>query len=87
MPEEKDNYPCSGLAELYFPPAGNEAAEDKINRVDRARRLCQACPIIQSCLEGALQRREPWGVWGGEDIVNGRIEGEIPSNQNQNSAA
>ncbi len=25
------------------------------------------------CLEGALARREPWGVWGGQLFVNGRI--------------
>ena len=25
------------------------------------------------CLAGALERREPWGVWGGELFVNGKV--------------
>ena len=25
------------------------------------------------CLEAALNRHEPWGVWGGELLENGRI--------------
>ena len=25
------------------------------------------------CLEGALERAEPWGVWGGELIDNGQL--------------
>ncbi len=25
------------------------------------------------CLEGAIDRREPWGVWGGQLLVNGKI--------------
>jgi hypothetical protein len=25
------------------------------------------------CLEGALERREPWGVWGGQLLVDGRV--------------
>jgi WhiB family redox-sensing transcriptional regulator len=28
---------------------------------------------MAACLEGALERREPWGVWGGELFLNGRI--------------
>lgn len=25
------------------------------------------------CLDGALERREPWGVWGGELFEDGRV--------------
>src|SRR5437588_848244 len=35
--------------------------------------FCQACPVREACLAGALARREPWGVWGGELISNGKI--------------
>ena len=34
--------------------------------VEQAKRVCAPCPIRQQCLTGALQRAEPWGVWGGE---------------------
>src|SRR5687768_17820862 len=29
--------------------------------------------VKQVCFEGALARREPWGVWGGELFVNGKV--------------
>ncbi|MGI8491243.1 MAG: WhiB family transcriptional regulator, partial [Acidimicrobiales bacterium] len=28
---------------------------------------------IEPCLTGAIERREPWGVWGGQLFVNGRM--------------
>ncbi|CAN5130683.1 hypothetical protein BH18ACT4_BH18ACT4_10920 [soil metagenome] len=31
------------------------------------------CPAIAPCLQGALERREPWGVWGGQLFLNGRV--------------
>ena len=39
----------------------------------RAKAICSKCTLAESCLEGALERAEPWGVWGGELIENGRI--------------
>ncbi len=41
--------------------------------VEEAKALCLACPIRERCLAGALQRREPWGVWGGELFVQGVV--------------
>lgn len=41
--------------------------------VEFAKALCATCPVRQSCLEGALERREPWGVWGGELFDAGRV--------------
>jgi WhiB family redox-sensing transcriptional regulator len=41
--------------------------------VEFAKSLCQACPIRQACLTGALERREPWGVWGGELFIAGVV--------------
>lgn len=34
--------------------------------VERAKQVCIPCPVRQLCLQGALDRQEPWGVWGGE---------------------
>jgi hypothetical protein len=39
----------------------------------RAKAICGKCPLSVACLEGALERGEPWGVWGGELIETGRI--------------
>lgn len=41
--------------------------------LEHAKSLCATCPLRQRCLEGALERREPWGVWGGEILDAGRV--------------
>jgi WhiB family redox-sensing transcriptional regulator len=41
--------------------------------VEYAKALCQACPVQSMCLDGALSRREPWGVWGGELFLQGAV--------------
>ena len=33
--------------------------------VDRARKICATCPVVDSCLEYALAHRIEHGVWGG----------------------
>ncbi|RYG76073.1 WhiB family transcriptional regulator [Yimella sp. RIT 621] len=34
--------------------------------IEFAKALCGTCPLQRECLAGAVERREPWGVWGGE---------------------
>ncbi|WP_441250345.1 WhiB family transcriptional regulator [Kitasatospora sp. McL0602] len=41
--------------------------------VEYAKTLCGTCPVKDACLTGALERREPWGVWGGELFVQGVV--------------
>lgn len=41
--------------------------------VECAKALCTDCPVQAMCLEGALDRREPWGVWGGELFLQGVV--------------
>jgi WhiB family redox-sensing transcriptional regulator len=41
--------------------------------LERAKALCAECPVRAACLAGAIERREPAGVWGGEIFDNGRI--------------
>ncbi|MCV2396528.1 WhiB family transcriptional regulator [Actinotalea sp. M2MS4P-6] len=58
--------PCrQNDAELWF--AEREA------EVEQAKALCQACPVREGCLAGAIERREPWGVWGGEVFIDGVV--------------
>ena len=57
--------PCTEDPELFFA----ESPED----VEYAKSLCIDCPLRATCLAGALERREPWGVWGGELFVRGEI--------------
>ncbi|MDP3713236.1 MAG: WhiB family transcriptional regulator [Mycobacteriales bacterium] len=41
--------------------------------VEAAKALCVPCPLREACLAGALERREPWGVWGGQLVVSGVV--------------
>lgn len=47
-------------------------AEDPA-KLERAKELCVSCPIRGDCLTAALERAEPWGVWGGEILDNGIV--------------
>ena len=41
--------------------------------LERAKSLCAECPVRSACLAGALDRAEPWGVWGGEIFDHGVV--------------
>lgn len=47
------NYPPA----VFFPSDGVG--------VDRARKICVDCPVLDQCLEYALEQRIEHGVWGG----------------------
>ena len=39
----------------------------------RAQALCSHCPVRRTCLDDALTRGEPWGVWGGQILQQGTV--------------
>jgi WhiB family redox-sensing transcriptional regulator len=41
--------------------------------LELAKSYCAQCPLQSACLAGALARREPWGVWGGELFERGVV--------------
>ena len=41
--------------------------------LERAKALCAECPIRAQCLAAALEREEPWGVWGGQIFERGVV--------------
>ena len=62
--------------DLYFSESPRE--------LELAKQLCRPCPLRTRCLEGAKDRGEPWGVWGGEVFVDGRpsrssVPGDVPA--------
>ena len=59
------NLPChTAEPDTFF-------AEDDAT-IEYAKSLCGGCPMQAACLEGALSRSEPCGVWGGELFQEGR---------------
>ena len=58
--------PCrSHDPELWF--------AERTAEVEQAKALCRECPLLEGCLAGALEREEPWGVWGGQAFVAGQV--------------
>ena len=53
------------LTHLFF--------SDEVLEIARAKAICSKCPLQSQCLDAALERLEPWGVWGGQLIANGRV--------------
>ncbi len=46
---------------------------DVPGELEMAKALCGECPLKVECLAGALEREEPWGVWGGEIFERGAV--------------
>ena len=61
----------SGTVPCALDPALWFSTEDVA--VADAKALCRGCPQRVTCLRGALERAEPWGVWGGELFHRGEI--------------
>jgi WhiB family redox-sensing transcriptional regulator len=57
--------PCADDPELFF--------AESPEHVEQAKAMCRGCSARRACLAGALERREPWGVWGGELLMRGTI--------------
>jgi WhiB family redox-sensing transcriptional regulator len=65
-PSGSDVLPCrSHNPDLWFAESPAE--------LEQAKQLCTGCPIKAACLDSALTRQEPWGVWGGEIVERGAV--------------
>ncbi len=64
--KERLSLPCWGAdPDLFF-------AESPAD-VETAKAICVDCPVRLTCLSSALDRHEPWGVWGGELVITGVV--------------
>lgn len=61
-----EGLPCHFVdPELFF--------ADDAGDIELAKALCRTCPMRGACLDGALERSEPHGVWGGELFSEGVV--------------
>lgn len=56
---------ANAMLDLFF--------SEELPDIAAAKRICATCPVMADCLEAAMERREPWGVWGGQLFTNGRV--------------
>ncbi|MGH8793280.1 MAG: WhiB family transcriptional regulator [Stackebrandtia sp.] len=64
--EKGRDLPCREYdADLWF--------ADSATELEFAKSLCTDCPVKVECLAGAMDRQEPWGVWGGEIFEAGVV--------------
>ncbi|KXO88414.1 DNA-binding protein [Tsukamurella pulmonis] len=62
----ENRVPCrAGDPDLWFAEAPSD--------LERAKTLCETCPLQRACLAAALERGEPWGVWGGQIFEQGVV--------------
>lgn len=61
-PDSATAWMAEGNCRLY-PPA-TFFPSDGVG-VDKARKICAGCPVLDTCLEFALEQRIDHGVWGG----------------------
>ena len=53
------------LVHLFF-------SDDEFD-IARAKAVCGKCGLADACLDGALERGEPYGVWGGQLLSEGVV--------------
>jgi WhiB family transcriptional regulator, redox-sensing transcriptional regulator len=59
---------CRGpQAAVFFPPSQFERKDEKLEREERAKEICQGCSVREPCLDYAVSIREPHGIWGGQN--------------------
>ena len=64
---------CKGKTKLYFAPKA-ERPQARERREAKARALCNACMVKETCREFARENRE-YGLWGGENEEERHLAG------------
>jgi WhiB family redox-sensing transcriptional regulator len=66
---------CAGTDSTVFfgRPGEYVTSEGYERRVAAAKRICGACPVRLPCLEGAMERGDQYGVFGGMTEVERRV--------------
>ncbi len=63
-PDWRDEANCRGRLKLFFPPKA-ERPQARARREAKAKRLCDACSVLDECRTWARTNRE-YGYWAGE---------------------
>lgn len=70
---------CEGEdPDLFFPVGDGHQA---LFQASTAKAICRTCPLQAACLQGALERGEEFGVWGGTDERDRRAMRRLTARQ------
>ncbi len=62
----QDRGACKGPCQaIFFPPPRLERRTDRRLREARAKEICGACSVQETCLTYAMDISEQHGIWGG----------------------
>ncbi len=53
---------CKNIDTDIFFPAGRTGPA--IRQIQRAKAICQECPVANECLDYALRTNQEYGIWG-----------------------
>lgn len=56
---------CRSYENIMFFGEEGEAELDRQIRENRAKSVCQRCPVNEQCLEFAMETNQKYGIWGG----------------------
>ncbi len=61
----QDEALCRGYDNIVFFGDEGESELEKQTREQRAKSICKTCPVLEPCLEFAMETNQKYGIWGG----------------------
>jgi WhiB family redox-sensing transcriptional regulator len=56
---------CRDYDNIIFFGDEGESELEKQGREARAKAICKTCPVLEPCLEFAMETNQKYGIWGG----------------------
>lgn len=69
---------CAGMDSRIFFPERENKEFSPTEAYERAREVCNVCPIKDQCLEVAIKNGETSGMWGGKTPRERGVKGVLP---------
>ena len=65
---------CRGLDVQLFFGADEEQPSEREFREAKAKAVCESCPVRRECLDYAVENSVRYGIWGGLDEDERKLE-------------
>ena len=65
---------CKGEGPLFDLDIEGESRRARALRIERIRKICDTCPVIDACFLAATETPDVEGVWAGEVFLRGKRE-------------